>query len=227
MAKSHPLTAEPRTLTGRKVKQLRKQDLLPANVFGKHVESLAIQLPLKEFLKVYEQTGDTGLIDLTIAGDKASRPVLVSNTASDPVSSHLLHVDFRQVNLKEKLSAEIPVVLVGENPDVEKEGNSIVQILDHITAEALPTDFPEKLELDVSSLHAVGDTLYVKDLPVDSSKLTVETDSEEIIAKVEAPAAEVVEEVPPVTEVGEGEAPAEGETPAEGTPAPESSDKSE
>jgi len=119
---THTLSAEKRTVSGHKVKRLRKQDILPANIFGSKVDSLSIQLPLKEFTNTYKETGDTGLIDLSVEGESKTRPVLVHKLQAHPVSGQLLHVDFRQVDLKAKITAEVPVELIGESPAVHQGG---------------------------------------------------------------------------------------------------------
>jgi len=99
MTQKHTLAAESRSIVGRKVKQMRKQDILPANIFGSKVTSISIQLSSPEFLKLYKEVGDTGLIELTIKGEKANRPVLVHKLHAHPVNGLLIHADFRQVDL--------------------------------------------------------------------------------------------------------------------------------
>src|SRR3990172_10317937 len=93
------LNAQTIAVFGRKVKGLRKEGTLPANVFGKGIKSEALQVSLKDFEKVYKEVGETGLIELKIGAK--TRPVLVSNLQLDPVSDSPIHVDFRQVDLKE------------------------------------------------------------------------------------------------------------------------------
>lgn len=94
------LKAEKRSLTGRKVKSLRNEGKLPANVFGRNVKSISIQVDGKDFEKTFREVGETGLVELTLGKEK--RPVLVHNVQSDPVTDTLLHVDFLQVDLKQK-----------------------------------------------------------------------------------------------------------------------------
>ena len=210
------LKVEKRELLGRKVKQLRKKGILPGNVFGKDVESVSLQLPLSEFNKVYKETGETGLIELQVNGDK--KPVLIHNLQKDPVSDMPIHVDFLQVNLKQKVTADVPVEAVGESP-AEKQGlGTVVQYINEIEVEALPTDLLEKFVIDVSKLEEVDQAILVKDLKYDKAKIELKVDSEEIIAKVEAQKEEVIEEpvAPEVEEGAEGvSAEGEGEAPAE------------
>ena len=210
MSKQPKLAAEKRTLTGRKVKQLRREGVLPANVYGKNVKSFAVQVDNKEFSSMYKEVGETSLVDLVVG--KKSIPVLVNNTHLDPVTDEYLHVDFLQVNLKEKVKAHIPLELVGDAP-AEKTGlGTLVQQLDEVEVEALPTDLPDKFEVDVSSLDDTEKVITVADIKVDSKKVEMISDKELFVAKVEE--VKEVEEEPVVAE-GE-ETPAESETPAEG-----------
>jgi large subunit ribosomal protein L25 len=123
----------------------------------------------------------------------------------------MIHVNFLQVDLKEKVEAEVPVELVGESPAEKQSLGTVVQYLNEIKVEALPTDLPEKFEVDTSELAEVDQAIYIKDLKYDKSKVEVKNDPEEIVVKVEPPQKEEVVEVTPVVAVG-----AEGAVPAEG-----------
>ena len=199
------LKVETRKVEGRKVKKLRQAGILPGNVFGKKVKSLSLQIPLKDFEKIYKEVGETGLVMLAIG--KEEKPVLVHNVQLNPKTDEMLHVDFLQVHLKEKVEADVPVELSGESPAEKQSLGTVVQYINEIKVESLPTDIPEKFVVDASALAEVGQTILVKDLKVDS-KVEVKNDPEEIVVKVEPPQKEEVIEVPA--------APAEGEVPAEG-----------
>lgn len=215
------LKAEERKVTGRKVKNLRKEGLLPGNVFGKKVKSEAIQVVLKDFEKVFKEVGETGLVMLKVG--KNEKPVLIHNLQLNPVTDKPLHVDFLQVDLKEKVEAEVPVELIEESP-AEKQGiGTVVQYVNEVKVEALPTDLPESFEVDTSILTEVDQAIHIKDLKVDSSKVEIKADSEEIVAKVEPPQKE--EEVaPPVS--AEGEIPSEGGEAEEQAPSAEGGEQS-
>jgi len=188
------LKAEERKITGRKVARLRKEGTLPANVYGKKIKSQAISVNSKEFLKVFEEAGETGLIELALGKEK--RPVLVHNLQMHPVDDSPLHVDFLQVDLKEKVSAEVPVELIGESP-AEKQGlGTVVLYLQEVEVEALPTDLPEKFEVDTKALTEVNQAVFVKDLKYSKDKVHIKIDGEQILVKVEPP--KVVEEELPV-----------------------------
>lgn len=204
------LKAEKRELSGRKVKQLRKSGIIPANVFGKKVKSQAIQLDSKEFKLVYEKTGETGLIELTIGSEK--KPVLIHNIQNHPVEDHILHVDFLQVDLTQKVSAMVPIELVGESP-AEKQGlGTVVQYVNELEVEALPENLPDKFEIDLSKLTDIEQMVLVKDIKVDKSKVEIKKSDDEILIKVEPQKEEKEEPVPaPEAETPEGEAKESGE----------------
>lgn len=222
------LTAKKREVLGRRVKTLRREGLIPANVYGKGITSMAVELPVKEFNAVFEKSGETGLIDLVV--DSASHPVLITNVQTHPVTDLPLHADFRQVDLKEKITAPVPVELIGESP-AEKSGIGIlVQQLNEVEVEALPTDLPEKIEVDISKLENVDDSILVGALNVDRSKVEIKAEPEQVVVKIEPPAAEEVAPEPAAAEgeegageigkapsaEGEGETSEGGEAPAEG-----------
>lgn len=204
------LNADLRKITGRKVKKLRQEGLLPANVFGKKIKSESIQVIDKDFKVIYKEVGDTGLITLTVGKDE--KPVLVHDVQVNPMTDEVIHVNFLQVDLKEKVEAEVPVELIGESPVEKQSLGTVVQYVNEIKVEALPTDLPEKFVVDTSELSEVDQAIYVKDLKVDRSKVEIKNDADEIVVKVEPPQKEEVIEVVPVVAVGaEGAVPVEGE----------------
>ena len=206
----HPqLASEPRTVLGKKVKKLRKEGLLPANVYGKGLESTAIQVKLTDFQTVYKETGETGLIDLTV-GD-STKPVLIKNLQQAFPLHIPLHVDFYQVNLKEKVKTMVPVVLTGEAKAVTDKLGLLLQTLSEVEIEALPAELPEHIEVSVEHLAAVDEHILVETLKAPTG-VTILTTPDQIVAKIgELVVEEKEPEVPAETEGAEGETPAEVE----------------
>jgi len=202
------LKVERREILGKKVKKLRREGILPASIYGKNVKSLAVQLYLKDFLPVYKKVGETGIIELNLVGEEKPRHVLIHNVQMDPVSDNPLHVDFRQVLLTERITASIPVELVGESPAVAQKLGVLIQTLSEVEVEALPTDLPEQFTVDVSNLKEVDQAITVGDLKPPAG-VKILTPEKEILVKINPP---TKEEVPP--------SPAE-EAPAAGAPAEE------
>jgi large subunit ribosomal protein L25 len=211
------LKADARKIYGRKVKKLRKEGLLPGNIYGKKIKSEAVQVALKDFDKVFKEVGETGLLTLTVG--KIEKPVLIHNLQVDPVSEEPVHVDFLQVDLKEKVEADVPVEITGESPAEKQAVGTVVQYINEIGVEALPMDLPEKFVVDTSELAEVDQSILVKDLKVDRAKVDIKIGEDEIVVKVEPPQKEEVIAPPAPTEGDvpvEGGVPAEGEVPVEG-----------
>ena len=189
------LKLQKRTITGKKVKNLRKTGIVPVSLYGKKIENISGSVDLASFEALYEHAGETQIVYLSLEGETTERPVIISNVQLHPVHDTVMHVDLRQVDLKEKIEADIPVVLVGESPAVKESGASIVQSINAIRVEALPTDLPEKFEVDISSLKVIGDVIRLSDLSLDHSKieLKIEDKSSVIVSANEQQKEEVVE----------------------------------
>jgi large subunit ribosomal protein L25 len=205
------LKAEVRKVVGRKVSQLRSAGLLPANIFGKKIKSQAISVKVDDFKAIYKKAGETSLITLTVGADE--KAVLVANVQVSPLTDKPIHVDFHQVDLKEKVTAAVPIEMTGESPAEKLSLGTVVQYVDEVEVEALPMDLPDKLVVDISKLAEVDQAIYIKDLDLDTKKVEVKVSPDEIVFKVEPPQKEEVV-VAPVAEVpveGAPAAPAEGE----------------
>lgn len=223
MADKLKLKVDSRKLTGRKVKQLRREGILPANIYGKGVKSVSVQLPGKDFAAVFKQVGETGILELTVSKETKTRPVLVHHVQQHPVTDEILHVDFRQVDLTETVTVKIPVEITGEAPAIAK-GGVLIQLINEVEVEALPADLPDKFVLDVSHLEEIGQGLSLKDLKVSPKVKLLAEKFEELVIKIESPTKEE-EEKPVEAAPAEGEAavaPAEGEA----APAPKEGEKS-
>lgn len=212
--KKHTLKGESREIVGRKVKRLRADGLLPVTVYGKKVDSQNLVVSASDFAKTYMETGETGLIELAVGSDL--KPVLVHHVQRDPVKNTIFHVEFHQVDLKEKVHANVPLVLVGEAPAVAQKVGVLLTLLSEIEVEALPTDLPEKIEVDVASLAEVGQELKVSDLLAPSG-VAVLSDAAISVVKVGELVSKEAEEqaAAEVAAAEEAAAPAEGEAPAE------------
>ncbi len=159
----HPvLEADERKILGKKVKKLRREGLLPANVYGKGIKSQSLQVKLADFQTVYKEVGETGLIDLKVDGK--ALPVLIKNLQMDYTANMPLHADFYQVNLKEKVKAMVPIELVGEAKAVTEKIGVLLQTLSEVEVEALPDKLPESIEVNIEHLAEVGDGINISDV---------------------------------------------------------------
>lgn len=210
---TYELKADLRKLFGRKSKRLRAEGLVPGNIFGKKIKSIAVQLDRVKLVTTMRAAGETGLIHLKVEGDAKTHPVLVAGYAKDPVTDQLMHVDFHEVDLTQKTKAAVPIKTTGKSPAVES-GMVLVQLRNEIEVEAFPTDLPDSIEVDITGLTEVGMSILAKDLKIDRSKVTLEIGDDEPVISIQEPAKEEVVAAPAPAE-GEA-APAEGEKAAEG-----------
>ncbi|MCC7432031.1 50S ribosomal protein L25 [Candidatus Peregrinibacteria bacterium] len=145
-----------------KAAAVRRQNLIPAVCYGKEFESKSIQLEYQAFRKAYKQASTTQVISLNIDGDKV--PVLIHEIAYNPISDRFDHVDFLQIDLKKKVTATVPVELVGVAPAI-KNFNGVVTLAKHeIEVKCLPMDIPHEIKVDVSKLENIGDAIHISDL---------------------------------------------------------------
>lgn len=191
--KRHTLSVEPRTILGKQVKQLRLKGIIPGNIYGHKVDSTPVSIDERLFSQVYKQAGETGLINISIDAESKPRPVLVHSMLRHPVTDNILHVDFYQVNLKEKLVASVPLEFVGESPLVKSNEALLLETLQEIEVECLPTDIPSSIQVDVSNLTEVNQGITVAELPIPEG-VDVKTEGEEMVCKLASPRIQETEE---------------------------------
>lgn len=208
------LTVTNREILGKKVKHLRRQGITPVHLFGHGIESLSLQCDTDEAERVLGQAGQTRLISLKLNKEKRPRTVVVREFDRDWRKGQLLHVDFYQVKMEEKIRLEVPVVLSGEAPALKSKANMLDHELGTLTVECLPAKIPASLEVDISSLTETEQTIRVKDVALDKD-ITVLNDPELVVVKISSrPVEKIEEEVVEVVEeaeevVEEGAAPEE------------------
>ncbi len=186
------LRASPRLVLGKKVSQLRRQGLVPANIYGHNVPSFAIQVPSDDLRHVLRDAGRNDIVYLRVDGGEP-RPTFIRDVQRNPVSDAILHVDFLQISLEEKVRLEVPIHLTGVPGAVERLGGILVHGVDHVTVEALPTDVPSYIEVDVTGLEEFDQAVHVSDVRPPPG-VTILTEPELVVAKVAPPAVERAEE---------------------------------
>ncbi|MCC6177835.1 MAG: 50S ribosomal protein L25 [Chloroflexi bacterium] len=184
------LRAEPRSVLGKKVRFLRRQGIVPANVYG-HDASTAIQVAARDLEHTIRRAGRTQLISLAIDGETTT--VLLKEWQRHPFRDDLLHADFYRVAMTERLRVDIPVRLSGDAPAVRLHGGTLLQSATALTVECLPGDLPDSIEVDVSGLDAIDASIYVRDLQAPTNGSFI-TDGGELVVKVLAPTVEEVVE---------------------------------
>jgi len=189
------LQATTREMFGKKVRFLRRQGVIPIHLFGHNVESVALQCDAAQLQRVLAQAGKTRLINLKLDRAKRPRNVVVREVQRDMRTGGLLHVDFYQLRMAEKIKVDVPIVLVGEAPALKDKENTLSQELNSLTVECLPKQIPANVGVDLSPLTKAGQAIRVKDLVLDE-EVTILSNPEVLVVKVSLrPREKVVEEV--------------------------------
>ena len=207
------LAANKREVLGKRVRFLRRQGITPVHLFGHSVDSLPLQCDTVELRHVLALAGQTRLISLKLDKGKKPKNVLVREVQREPVTGQLLHVDFYQVSMAEKIEVEVPIVIVGEAPALKLKENFMTHELNSMAIECLPDEIPDRVEVDVSSLTEAEQGIHVADIALGGG-ITILTNPEQLVVKINARVAEkLIEE--------------EGAEAPEGVPLPEEGPKEE
>jgi large subunit ribosomal protein L25 len=188
------LSAQKREILGKKVRFMRREGITPVHLFGHRVESMALQCNTVELHKALALAGKTKIINLQVDKSRTPRTVMVRETQKNPINGELLHVDLYQIIATEKIKAEIPIVLIGEAPALRSKDNLLEHELTTLSVECLPTDIPDKIEVDVSVLVDDDSAIRVKDLVL-AKGVTQLRNPERVVVKIGKQYAERREEV--------------------------------
>jgi len=210
MAEQTELEIRPREVMGKATKRLRKAGIIPANIFGHHEDSQAVQIDAVAFDQLVRGHHATSLIALRQPGVSATQTALIRKVQHDPRSGKIIHVDFFRVSLTERVTSKVPLRFVGEAPAVKLEGGVLLHLMDALEVECEAGDLVEFVEVDVTPLTEIDAILHAEDVTLPTS-YTLLTDPKEGVAKVAATRAEIAEEA--------AEAPAAATPASEGTQA--------
>jgi len=204
------LETKRREVLGKEVRFLRRQGVTPVNLFGHGLESISLQCDTSKLTQTLSRAGQTKLINLKIGSERKRHSVVIRGVQREPLRGGLLHVDFLEVSMTERVKMDVPLVITGEAPIFKSKDYMMTQELNTLAVECLPADIPENLELDISSLTEPDQVLRVKDIKV-GKDVAVQDDDEVVVirimhlqeAKIEE--AEAEEEVTEAAEAGGGE----------------------
>lgn len=204
------LKATSRQVTGKQVRALRREGLLPAVVYGRHVEPYAISLPHHSTSMELEGIGGSTLMVIEVDGKPHN--VVVRQKQRHPVTGSLIHLDFQEVSMTEKMRAMVRIELTGAAPAVKELDGVMVTGQEEVEVECLPGDLPESIEVNLAALRDIGDGIFVSDLQTPKG-VAVLSDPEEMIVLITAPISEAaleameagVEAEPEVIEKGKKE----------------------
>jgi len=214
------LAVTARDIFGKRLKKMRHQGIIPANIFGTGFNSMAVSALATDFAKIFKAAGETGVVYVDLA--KEEIPALIGNVQRHPITNAIVHIDFRKIDLKQKIETTVPVKTINESPAVAQGGVLLTQN-DHVLVEALPEEIPQSIEIDLSKLLEIGAEFRVKDFPA-SSTYTIKEQPDKLLLSV---IAHKEESVTPETTVATPEVltEKEGEAPAESASAEASADK--
>lgn len=212
------LTAERRTVSGKQVRHLRQQGLIPAVLYGHGLAPVSLQIQERELAKVLVQAGTHRIVTLEVEGE--SKNILVKEIQKHPIKGNLLHVDLYTVVMTEKIRTKIPLVFTGISPVVVRKEGILVHGIDEVEIECLPQDLIESITVDLSRLTEVGQEIKVGELRVDPG-IEILSNGEEVVAMVLPVVEEKVEEVVPAPAAAEVAVIAKGKEEEEEAPAEE------
>lgn len=190
------LRAQTRNVFGKKTKRLRRSGLIPATLYGPRIESISLQVPERDLRLVLDRAGMNQLITLWI--DQADKPrmTLAREVQRDLITRSLIHVDLYEVVMTERITADTPLVLVGESPGVVSKAGLLVRGLDSVEVQGLPGELPESIEVDVSVLEEKDQAISVQDLVVGEA-IEILTNPNEVVVKLLPLREVVIEEIVP------------------------------
>ncbi len=168
---------------GKKLRKLRHQGMIPANIFGPKFVSVAVSVDMKTFLKVYRIVHETGVIYVKL--DSKEIPALIQNIQKHPLTNSIIHVDLRKIDLTQKIETSVPVTTVNESIAVTQKGGVLLTQAQELLIEALPADIPSSIEVDLTPLIEVGMEIKVKDIK-NTAGYVIKDDEEKVVISVVA-----------------------------------------
>lgn len=227
------LEVKARTVFGKQLKKIRADGVVPANIFGPDFKTTAISATFRDFIQTYKRAKETGVVHLHLDSQKI--PVLIKHVQKHPISDAILHVDFRKIDLKQKITTAVPVKVTGQSEAVSQKGGVLLTMSETLLVEALPTEIPAQIEIDIASLKEIGQEIKVADLKKVEAYLIKEDLNKVVIAVVAHKEESITPETAPATtpEVLTEAKPEEGaeaevsETPKTGAPVKETAAKPE
>ena len=194
-----------------RVNKMREENLIPGVIYSRGKETQHVNINGIEFLRVYRVAGTSSMIDLELDG--ASTPVIIKDVQRDPVRGNFIHIDFQELNMKEKIKMFIPISILNRD-EIKLQPSTLMQFLDQVEIECLPGDIPFNAEVDVEDIDFTT-PIYVSDLDIaKNEKIEILTELDHVVCTLTEPTIEEEEEeddeeesaeVPTVAETEEDE----------------------
>ena len=190
MADTLTLTVEPRTTLGKKVKRLRQSLITPIHLYGPGIDPLALQCDTKTILRVLSQAGMNAPVSISVKDEEGEYLAFVREIQWHPLKTEMPHVDFLRVDIRQEITAAVPIVLTGSFAAARGTKGTIVQQLRELEVQALPLNMPSEVSVDLALLPDTVDVLRVADIPIPNS-VTLITDPDAPVARFEVAREEV------------------------------------
>lgn len=174
------LQVQKREKFGKQLNNLRKNGLIPAELYGHGMANVHLSVSSKDFQKIFKEAGENTIINLLLDNEK--RPVLIYDVQVDPLTDEVLNIDFNQIRLDQKIEVEVPLKFIGEAEGV-KAGGILVKAMHELPVESLPNNIPHSIDVNLAQLTEIGKSIYVKDLVVPGD-VEVLVDSDTVVASV-------------------------------------------
>lgn len=186
MAERVVIKAAPRTVLGKKVARLRREGRLPANVYGRGIQSQAVDIDSREFGRTIKSAGLRAMIQLDIAGESRPRYVILRGIERKGGTGDPIHIDFFQVDPEQPIQANVPLRLIGDAPAVRDLAGTLLPGLDVVAVRCKPLDIPDNIEVDIVKITGFDVSLKVSDI-VAPPGVEILTDADVVVATVMAP----------------------------------------
>ncbi len=184
------LSVKTRDVLGKRVRALRREGLVPAELYGHGTKNLHLSVSAKEFTKVFKEAGESTVVNLVVEGGKAEKvPAIIHDVAHNYFDSTIDHIDFYQVRMDEKITASIPLEFTGVSAAVKEKAAIINKSMAEIEVEALPQNLPHHIVVDLSLLDDLDKSIYVRDLAIPKN-VEVLIDKDTAVATATPPLAE-------------------------------------
>ena len=205
-----------RSISGKKVANLRREGIMPVHLYGGDSGPLSLQGDSAEINKLLPRVGLNIPVSVVVEDGETGEICFVREVQRHPLTQDILHVDFLRVDVKSKITASVPIEVIGDSPAVRLLGGTLIQNMQSINVEALPLNVPEKITVDITSIEDFETAIHISDISVEGD-ISITNPSDALVARVAPPRIElepVSDEVPEDAE-GEVEGEQDGETDSE------------
>ena len=192
--KAIEIELDPRELLGKKVKRLRRVGIVPVHLYGPGMEPRALQCNTSRLIRVLATAGGATPIHITIRGESGTHLAFAREIQWDPRRDDLLHVDLLAADVSRPVTAQVPIILIGESAGARSVSGTVMHQLRTVDIQALPLEMPNQIELDISVMETPDSVIRVSDLQIPETA-TLLTDAEDLVVRIELPRVEVAEAV--------------------------------